>query len=67
MTFKTLDWVRTVRNKNHEECKGMSIKEKIEYTKKMSKHFVTYSCEGSQGENAICSDVKAEFEGKNNK
>lgn len=39
MNFKVLEWLRKVRDKNYEETKRMSPKEKIEYTKKMAKEF----------------------------
>jgi len=38
MKFKTLEWVRKIRDENYEKCKGLSSKEKIEYTKNMARN-----------------------------
>jgi hypothetical protein len=67
MAFKTLDWIRSVRDENYEKCKNMSTKEKIDYTKKMAKNFQTYPCKGHEKEKAMCSDVKTKFETKGEK
>ena len=39
MRFKTLDWIRKVRDEDYEKTKDMSPKEKIKYTQKMAREF----------------------------
>jgi len=39
MTFNAVEWVRKVRDKNHEKCKNMSPREKIEYAKEKAEEF----------------------------
>ncbi|MBF0609453.1 MAG: hypothetical protein SFH39_00795 [Candidatus Magnetobacterium sp. LHC-1] len=39
MSFKTVEYVRKIRDENYEKCKNLSPKEKIEHTKKTAELF----------------------------
>jgi hypothetical protein len=41
MKFKSVDWVRKIRDENYAKTKKMNPIEKIEYTKKIVQRFIS--------------------------
>ena len=45
MAFKTMEWIRKVRDEQYKQCKNMTAVEKIEHTKVMAKKLSKKKCE----------------------
>ena len=42
MNLKSVELVRKIRDENYQNCRDMTVREKIEYTKKLASKFSLY-------------------------